>query len=137
LWLCRDVTAATEAAASIEHQQELFRLSFEESPVGMAVSRLDGTLIQVNSALAEMLDSTPERLLGSTMASWTHPGDRAVDADNVDALIRQTAKSHTLDKRLVTRDGRTLPVTVIATAVVNRDGPQLVVAHVVPRDSPS
>jgi len=137
LWLCRDVTAATEAAASIEQQQELFRLSFEESPVGMAVSRLDGTLIQVNSALAEMLNATPEGLLGSTMASWTHPGDRGVDADNLAALSRQTARSHTLDKRLVTRDGRTLPVTVIATAVVNRDGPQLVVAHVVPRDSPS
>lgn len=133
LWLCRDVTAATQAAASIERQQELFRLSFEESPVGMAVSRLDGTLIQVNAALAEMLNARPDQLLGSTVSSWTHPDDRAADAANLLDLRQLTAKSHTQDKRFVTTDGRAVPVTVIATAVVNRDGPQLVVAHVVRR----
>lgn len=134
LCLCRDVTAATESAASIRRQQELFRLSFEGSPVGMALSRLDGTLIQVNAALAELLGARPDEVLGTTVASWTHPDDHAVDAANVTALLERSASSHTLDKRFVASDGRTVPVTVIATAVVNTAGPRLIVAHVLRRE---
>lgn len=133
LWLCRDVTAALEAQASMHEQQELFRLSFEGSPVGMAVSRLDGTLVQVNDAFAVMLEATPDQVLGSSVASWTHPDDRDVDSANTAALLAGTATTHTVAKRFVSRTGTVLSVSVIATAVTTRDGPQWVVAHVVPR----
>lgn len=134
LWLCRDVTEAIAAEATIRHQQELFRLSFEGSPVGMALSRVDGTLTEVNQAFAEILQASPDKVLGSTVSSWTHPDDRAADVANIAALMNGSAASHTVDKRFVAADGSVCAVRVIATLVVSRDGPQMIVAHVLPRD---
>ncbi len=134
LWLCRDVTERLAAEDRALRHRELFRLSFEESPVGMAVSTLSGTLLQVNDAFAKLLRVTPQRLHGTTVADWTHPEDRAVDAANSEALSAGSATSHTLDKRFLTDDGEVMPVTVVATILDDDAGPPVVVAHVVRRD---
>ncbi len=133
LWLCRDVTERVAADDRAHRHQELFRLSFEESPVGMAVSTLDGTLLQVNDAFAKLLRVTQRRIVGTTVADWTHPEDRAVDAFNTEALTTGSAISHTLDKRFVTGAGQIVPVTVVATVLDDEAGPPVVVAHVVRR----
>ncbi len=133
LWLCRDVTDALAAAATAHEQQELFRLSFYDSPVGMAISSLDGTMVQVNDAFADLMRVPRDRLVGTTVSSWTHPDDRPADRRNVGELLSGSAMSHTVDKRIVLGDGSVLSVSVQATVVVNAEGPRWVVAHVVPR----
>jgi len=133
LWLCRDVTDALEAAATAHEQHELFRLSFHDSPVGMAISRLDGTIVQVNDAFSDLMRVPRDELVGTTVSAWTHPDDRETDRRNIGELRAGSALSHTVDKRVLRRDGSAVAVSVRATVVLHADGPRWVVAHVVPR----
>ncbi|MGH3801445.1 MAG: putative bifunctional diguanylate cyclase/phosphodiesterase [Pseudonocardiaceae bacterium] len=52
-----------------------FRAVFDSAPVGMVISRLDGTIIQSNGALTEMLHYSPAELAVREVSELFHPHD--------------------------------------------------------------
>jgi diguanylate cyclase (GGDEF)-like protein/PAS domain S-box-containing protein len=64
-------------------------LTLESAPVGMAVSALDGTLIEVNGAFATCVGWQPHELVGRTLQSIMH-------ADDVD--LSQRVLRHAIDE---------------------------------------
>ena len=133
LFIARDVTAEVTARRALAESEAKFREAFDGAPIGMAINRLDGTFLDVNQALAELLGYSTEQMLRLSVADLTHPDDRAADIRNTDALITADVAQVSVDKRYLHADGSALPVRVRASIVTDESGNAYIVAHITPR----
>jgi PAS domain S-box-containing protein len=88
--------------------EALFRSAFEDAPIGMAITALDGTFLQVNQALCDMLGRPAEELRSLTWDDVTHPEDRTAPAASEDSAVTGQARYFRAERRYLRRDGRTV-----------------------------
>jgi len=133
--MSRDVTRQVEAERELANTEARFRWAFDQAPVGMALSGFDGVLQRANRALADLLGTTPEELVGVRIAEITHPDDRERDELNARRLASGEDVAQHVVKRYLDFEGRTVPVHVWARALDDETGaPALVVAHILAVD---
>jgi PAS domain S-box-containing protein len=132
--LSRDVTREVEAQRRLASTEARFRWAFDQAPVGMTLSGFDGVVQEANRAMADLLGTTPEKLVGTRIADITHPDDRARDEVNAQRLASGADTEQHVVKRYLDAGGRAIPVEVWARALDDEAGrPALVVAHVMSR----
>ena len=68
-----DITDRKQAEAALQESEERFRTAFDEAPIGLSLTAVDGTLLKVNRALGTMLGRTEQELIGGNMAFVTTP----------------------------------------------------------------
>jgi len=71
----------------VDERNTWFREVFESSPVGMVISRLDGTVAETNGALTEILHYRPAELCGRALAEIFHPDDAPLLRAGYQALV--------------------------------------------------
>jgi PAS domain S-box-containing protein len=112
----------------------MFRHAFDDAPIGMALTALDGSFLRVNKAFAALVGWTTEQLDGLRVPDITHPHDLAVDRANVAEIEAGRAVVQEVCKRYRRPDGSDVPVVVHATVVQPwRGRPAHVFAHVLPQ----
>ncbi|WP_182524936.1 sensor histidine kinase [Nocardioides dongkuii] len=84
---------------------ELWRLTWEHSPVGMAIVDLAGRLLLVNRAFSEMLGRDVEELRTRGFQELTHPDDLDMDLRHFERAISGELDSYRLRKRYLHADG--------------------------------
>ncbi len=62
----------------VEQEEARFRAVFDPAPVGMVISRLDGTITQTNGALTEIVRYSPAELAVREVSELFHPDDAAL-----------------------------------------------------------
>jgi PAS domain S-box-containing protein len=72
----RDRSADGESSAVSE---QLFRLAFDNAPVGMTVVGPDGRWLRVNREVCRILGYERDELIGRHSREFTHPGDLVAD----------------------------------------------------------
>ncbi|MGN6252737.1 MAG: ATP-binding protein [Marmoricola sp.] len=87
---------------------ELWRLALEHSPVGMALVDLDGRLLTLNHALAEMLGRNVEELLGCGFQALTHPEDLDTDLALFHRALAGEIDTYRVRKRYLHASGATV-----------------------------
>jgi PAS domain S-box-containing protein len=133
LTVCHDVTAAVQAQQALADGEAMFRHAFDDAPIGMALTGLDGSFLRVNKAFAGLLGTDTEHLHTLRVQDVTHPDDLAADAANVAELARGATSAQEVCKRYRRADGGDVPVRVHATPVHDVAGnPTYVFAHVLP-----
>jgi PAS domain S-box-containing protein len=133
--MSRDVTRQVEAERQLASTEARFRWAFDQAPVGMSLSGFDGVVQRANRALADLLGTTPEAMVGVRIADVTHPEDREQDEVNARRLSTGADTVQHVVKRYLDARGRTVPVEVWARTLDDEGGaPALVVAHVVALD---
>jgi PAS domain S-box-containing protein len=131
--VARDVTEVVTAERELAESERRFRRAFDEAPIGMAMTTLDGAFLRVNTAFADLLGMAPEQVLRTTVAALTVEEDRAADSVNVAEVRRGDADVHEVSKRYRHADGHEVPARVRAAVVTGQDGaPAYIVAHVIP-----
>jgi len=134
LSVSRDVTSTVEAQRALATSEAMFRHAFDDAPIGMALTALDGSFLRVNKAFEALVGWTTEQLDGLRVPDITHPDDLAVDRANVAELEAGRAVVQEVAKRYRRPDGSDVPVVVQATVVHDRRGrPAHVFAHVLPQ----
>ncbi|HXJ19321.1 MAG TPA: PAS domain S-box protein [Polyangia bacterium] len=108
----RDITEARRAANELHESEERFRLMFDEAPIGMALTALDGRFVRVNAALCEIVGYTPGELEGTRFQDITHPDDLQSDLVVLRRLIRGDITRYHTEKRYVCKDGRIVPISL-------------------------
>ncbi|MEA2192875.1 MAG: hypothetical protein QOI73_2996 [Solirubrobacteraceae bacterium] len=123
--IVQDVRARVERDREMSEAQERFRRAFEDAPIGMAVSALNGRFLDVNQALCTITGYTQEQLTGTTFSEITHPDD--IDADFIVMwrLISGEATSSVDEKRYLRPDGSIVWVARSVTLVRDADGEPL------------
>ena len=116
----RDDTERKQAEEKLKESEERFRRTFDDAPIGMAVTGLvDGRFLQVNRSLCEMLGRSEEQLLASTFLDITHPDDLDVGIEYAQRLLEGELGSYQIEKRYLHAEGH--PVWLSLSGSVTRD----------------
>ena len=101
---------------------ELWRLTMEHSPIGMALVGLDGRLLMCNRALCEMLGRTAADLAQLGFQEITHPADLDTDVDLFGRTLAGEIDSYRISKRFLHLDGRVVWGDLSVALVRDHDG---------------
>ena len=101
---------------------ELWRLTLEHSPIGMALVGLDGRLLMVNRALCEMLGYDADELTQRGFQELTHPDDLDADLELFDQALAGEIDSYRLRKRYLHADGHVVWGDLSVALVRGPDG---------------
>ena len=117
-----DVTERKRIEEALRASDRLFHDGFDYSPTGMALTGLDGRLVEVNAAFARMLGfDDPGQLVGQDFARFTHPDDLAANREGIRVIVEE-GKPYVAEKRYIGRDGAVVSVLMGSTAVLDADG---------------
>ena len=126
-----NVTAKVRARRALQESESRFRGAFHSSSVGMALTSLTGSFVQVNERLAEMLGYSTDELMRIGVAGITEPADLEVDRALAAEMIAGTRDSFQREKRYVRKDGSSVWGELTSSVVRTYDGtPTHVVSHV-------
>ncbi|MGB3410712.1 MAG: diguanylate cyclase [Microthrixaceae bacterium] len=116
----RDITGRHRGVDSGNAAQRSFEQAFQRSPIGMAITTLDGNYTRVNQALCDLLGMSSESLLQTSVLETTHPDDLRSTVDSAIGLLDGKTVSFSLEKRFLAAGNR--PVWTRATTTLLRDG---------------
>lgn len=120
-----DVTAQQEARHRLAVAERALRLTFDHAPIGVAVLRPDGTLLEVNASLCDLLGVTEAHLLAHGLQWTAHPDERGCDADLLSTWLSGSRGRHLIDRRLAHVSGRWLSCQLSVALVRDNDGTPL------------
>jgi PAS domain S-box-containing protein len=112
---------ALERAAELTASEELFRVAFEEAPVGMVIVA-DGVVTKTNRALSRMSGFAAEEYVGHRPLEFTHPDDRETTIPLVNGLYAGRVPSYTIEKRYLKKDGGFFWARATAAGVQDGEG---------------
>ncbi|GAB4203019.1 MAG: hypothetical protein OHK0022_26740 [Roseiflexaceae bacterium] len=117
-----DITARVQAEALLREREALFRLTFDQAPIGAALVGLDLRFTRVNAALCRITGYRADELVGLSFVQITHPEDLERDLAQAQFLARGEIAQYTLEKRYVRKDGGTVWVKLTSAAVLDEHG---------------
>jgi len=100
-------------------------LTLESAPIGMAVSAIDGTFLEVNRYFAACLGWEPRDLVGRTFQSISHPDDVGVSQRLLDRAVEDGSTAFRKEERYCRPDGSVVWADLSVTIVRDANG----VAH--------
>jgi two-component system phosphate regulon sensor histidine kinase PhoR len=104
---------------------DLWHLTLQHSPIGMAMVGLDGHLLMVNVALCDMLGYDAEGLSQRGFQEVTHPADLDADVELYSQTVSGEIDSYRLRKRYVRADGQVVWGDLSVALVRGEDGQPL------------
>jgi PAS domain S-box-containing protein len=126
-----NVTEVARSRRALRESEARFRGAFDSASVGMALAALDGSFVQVNARLAEMLGYSAPELMRLGVRGITHPDDLEADLRETAKMRRGELEDYAHEKRYIRKDGTTMWGHLTASLVRGYDGaPTHVVAHV-------
>jgi PAS domain S-box-containing protein len=126
-----NVTEITRSRRALQESEARFRGAFDAASVGMTLTGLDGTFIQVNDRFAEMLGYRVDELMRLGVKGITHPEDIAEDLAYMAELLEGSRESFSREKRYLRKDGSVMWGDLTVSLVRGYDGaPAHAVAHV-------
>lgn len=106
----------------VENTEVVLEELFRHTPVGVVLSDLHGTILDVNDALCAMIGYARTDLLGRKFAELAHPDDLA-DVLSRTADLREGRTGHyEVNRRYFARDGSLLHARVSVSVVYSKDG---------------
>lgn len=107
-----------------------FEAFFEYSPIGMALTGLDGCWLKVNRALCDFLGYSEAEFLNSTFKSMTHEDDLPIDLELISQLIAGKRKTYQREKRYYRKNGQIVWVAISVALVRSKNSqPEYLIAQ--------
>jgi PAS domain S-box-containing protein len=104
--LLADVTGRKKTEEELGREKDLFRLTFEDAPSGLAHVAADGRWVIVNRRLCEISGYTRGELSSLTYLDLTLPEDLEDSLERAGRLLRGETGPYTVERRYVRKDGR-------------------------------
>ena len=120
-----DVTEQQEARHRLAVTERSLRLTFDNAPIGIAVLRPDGSLLEVNTALCALLGVTEAHLMAEGLQGTMHPDERDRDGDLLAGWLPGTDERRLIDRRLSHVSGYWLSCQLSVALVRDNDGTPL------------
>jgi PAS domain S-box-containing protein len=98
--MIEDITARREAQETAQETLELWRATFEYSPVAMVELDPDGTIRRANSAAGQLMGCDPAELLGHRTPDLGDPSDAAESYRNLARLAVGEISTNRTERRL-------------------------------------
>ena len=120
-----DITAKKLAMTELQQSEHRFRTAMERSPIGMALTAMDGKWLDVNPALCDFLGYSREELMLAGFRQVTLPNDRDATILSARELVRSGENSMTIEKKYMHSSGEILTGQLSLTVVRDDAGQPL------------
>lgn len=116
-----DITDIELTRQALANSEQLFHTAFDYAPLGMMMVNLDGTTIQANPALRQLLgyESSPNSLVMPGLLALVHPEDLSNTQFQLEKLRIEKLAFAQYETRLLAEDGHSVPV-LISLAFINK-----------------
>ena len=114
-----DITECQRSEEALRATEQLFRTAFQEAPLGMCLTALNGRFLQANAALCRMLGYSQQELTAGAFQAITHPDDQERSAQTMIQLNNNPDVSVDLEKRYIHKCGDIIWVRLKISAVTN------------------
>ncbi|HLM95425.1 MAG TPA: EAL domain-containing protein [Acidimicrobiales bacterium] len=118
----RDVSARRQAEEALRQAHERFRSAFENAPIGMAMTDLEGRIMSANPAMARIVGRSVDDLSGMSVHDLTHPDDRDASTAEMRRLVVNASDGYRIEKRYTHTDGHDVWVSVSVSCVRDEEG---------------
>jgi PAS domain S-box-containing protein len=130
--LLENFSPSEDAFVALQTSERQFRASMEHSPIGMALTRIDGSWIDVNPALCNFLGYSKQELMEAGFKRVTHADDREATIRMARNMVATHQKSVTLEKRYIHANGSILTGLLSLTVVRDPDDrPMMYISQIV------
>ncbi|MTK63189.1 MAG: PAS domain S-box protein [Methanobacterium sp.] len=119
--IVHDRTDQNNALVKLRNNEELFRLIFEQSPLGACIMSLDFKPLKMNNALCNMLGYSKEELLTRKFTEDTHPDDLDMDLELRKQLVAGMIDDYHLEKRYIHFNGEIIWGNVNVSAIKDQN----------------
>jgi PAS domain S-box-containing protein len=110
---------------ALQESEERFRSAFDSAAIGMALVSLEGSWLQVNRALCEIIGYSEQELLAIDCYHVTHPEDRKKTYACMHQMLTHEIRSRQLEKRYLHKLGHTVWILLNVSLVRNTQGEPL------------
>jgi len=117
--LSEEIEKRKKKELELKESEEKFRAVFQQAAVGMARLAPDGSWLQVNQKLCDIVGYTHEELLTTTFQNITHPDDLQIDLAYVNQLLEDRIKTYSLEKRYFKKNGDIVWINLTVSLVRN------------------
>lgn len=114
--------SSRHARRAVARSEARFRGLFEQAAVGMAMLDLDGTWLQVNETLADILGRSPSELIQTRCLEITASEDLGSGREMMRRMLSGDQKRCTREKRYVKPDGTQVWVSLTLSVETDEDG---------------
>jgi PAS domain S-box-containing protein len=104
LGITRDITDRKAAQKALAASESAFRATFEQAAVGMARVAPDGSWLEVNQRLCDIVGYSRYELLTSTYQDIMHPGDLDSDLGFVKQVLVGEINTYSKEMRIFRKD---------------------------------
>ena len=126
----RDITERKKVEQVLKESQEKLQAIFDHSKDGIALSDLQGNIIDCNEAVANMYGySSKEEMIGKNLTSFIPPEDRQSIMDSYNETIN-TNTQH-IEFRNIKKDGTSWFADVTGTSIKDEEGKTQYVVSIV------
>lgn len=106
--IVHDITVQKNAEIERRKTEQLFRLIFDQSPLGSIIVSLDHIPLKVNDAISSMLGYSKEELLSMRLHEYDHPDDLDEELKKQKLLILGIIDNFVIEKRFINKNGEIL-----------------------------
>lgn len=117
-----DITQEEYLNAELSRTNLKYIKTFEAAQIGIAHVGLDGSWLDVNNYLCQLVGYTKEELLKLTFQDITHPDDLLTDISYVQKLIDGQSDNYQMEKRYICKDKHIIWINL--SVVIIRDNLQ-------------
>lgn len=126
-----DISDRVQTEQALSASEIRFRTAFENAAIGMTLVSPDGRILQANAAIANMLGTSPEALVGRHFQEFTHPDDVETSLTSIRSALAGERDRYELEKRYIRENGQVVWAHLSASLVRNGDGtPHYLIAQV-------
>jgi len=119
-----------QRTGALQESEERFRQIFEQSPMGIAISDLDGHITRLNASLSAMLECPASELLGQSIYDLLQSSVEG-DIPQLQQILEHTLTVVSFERQPITRSGRVLWVNVISALIFNAFGRPASILHLI------
>ncbi|MDJ0633060.1 MAG: PAS domain S-box protein [Xenococcaceae cyanobacterium MO_188.B29] len=117
----RDVTERKQAEQALWESRTRFLQTFVNAAVGMAIVSLDGSWLEVNPALCEMLGYSEQELQATNFQAITHAEDLDSDLAQLERLLSGKIPSYQMEKRYIRKQGDRIWINLSVSLVRDKN----------------
>jgi PAS domain S-box-containing protein len=110
------------AEFSLKKSEEQFRALFEFAPIGMMLSSIPGTILNVNQAFSNTLGYFGDELLNRPISEITYPDDVEEDISIFNKLICDNISTVSCEKRFIRKNGEIIYTFVKIALIKDEEG---------------
>lgn len=119
-----DITDQKNALRETEEGRRYNRALFESAPMGLALCRMDGSLVDVNQAYADIIGYSIEETLRLTYWDITPRSYEVQEKEQLESLSN-TGRYGPYEKEYIHKDGRRVPVR-LQGIIIERGGQKMI-----------